>query len=158
MFTGDGSALWLARSLYESGFASQPTSTHRGDGFALTDAWLTAAVRCAPPANKPTREEFRRCQPFLEAELRQLTRVRVVMALGRVAWDAYLRTRSALGQPMLLRKPVFAHGATVEFPDGTVFIASYHPSQQNTFTRRLTRPMLRAVFSKVRRLLTAGNG
>lgn len=158
MFTGDGSAVWLARALYESEFASQPTSTHRNDGFTLRDAWITAAVRCAPPANKPSLDEFRRCQPFLEAELRRLRNVRVVVALGRVAWDAYLRTRRAVGAPMLERKPAFAHGATVTFPDGAVLIGSYHPSQQNTFTGKLTQPMLRAVFSKARRLLSAKPG
>jgi uracil-DNA glycosylase family 4 len=158
IFTGDGSAIWLARSLHESGFATQPTSTHRGDGFALRDAWLTAAVRCAPPANKPTREEFDRCQPFLESEMRRLGRVRVVVALGRIAWDAYLKARRAVGQPMLRRKPAFAHGAAIELPDGTVLIGSYHPSQQNTFTGRLTRPMLRAVFRKAHRLLNSGAG
>ena len=158
MFTGDGSALWLARSLREGGFSSQPTSTHREDGFTLKAAWLTAAVRCAPPANKPTLEEFRRCQRFLEAEITLLKRVSVVVALGKIAWDAYFRARRAVGQLMPPRKPKFAHGAAVAFSDGTILIASYHPSQQNTFTGRLTRPMLRAVFSKARRLLTAGNG
>ena len=158
MFTGDGSAIWLARALHASGFASQPTSTHRNDGFALRDAWITAAVRCAPPANKPTRDEFLCCQPFLEAELTRLGNVRVVVALGRVAWDAYLRTRRAVGAPMLERKPAFAHGATAKFPDGAILIGSYHPSQQNTFTGKLTKPMLDSVFQKARRLLTAQTG
>jgi uracil-DNA glycosylase family 4 len=155
MFTGDGSAVWLARDLYASGFASQQTSTHRGDGFALRDAWITAAVRCAPPANKPSREEFQRCQPFLEAELRLLRHVRVVVALGRVAWEAYLRTRRAVGQPMPERKPGFAHGAIVRFSDGMILLGSYHPSQQNTFTGKLTRSMLARVFRRARRLLNA---
>jgi uracil-DNA glycosylase family 4 len=155
MFTGDGSAIWLARALHRSGFASQPTSTGRNDGFTLRDAWITAAVRCAPPANKPTREEFYRCQPFLEAELEQLTGVRIVVALGRVAWEAYLRTRRAVGQPMPQRKPAFAHGARVEFPDGTVLLGSYHPSQQNTFTGKLTQRMLTRVFRRARALLNA---
>jgi uracil-DNA glycosylase family 4 len=155
MFTGDGSAVWLARALYESGFASQPTSTHRTDGFSLRQAWITAAVRCAPPANKPTREEFHRCQPFLEAELGRLTGVRVVVALGRVAWESYLRTRRAVGQPMPERKPAFGHGARVAFPDGTVLLGSYHPSQQNTFTGKLTRRMLTGVFRRARAFLNA---
>ena len=158
MFTGDGSAIWLARALHASGFASQPTSTHRNDGFALRDAWITAAVRCAPPANKPTRDEFIRCQPFLEAELRTLRNVRVVVALGRIAWDAYLRTRRAVGAPMLKRKPAFGHGAAAKFPDGAVLIGSYHPSQQNTFTGKLTQPMLDSVFQKARRFLNAQAG
>jgi len=155
MFTGDGSAVWLSRALYRSGFASRPTSTHRNDGFALRDAWITAAVRCAPPANKPTREEFLRCQPFLEAELVRFGKARVVVALGRVAWDAYLRTRRAVGAPMPRRKPRFAHGATINLPDGTVLIGSYHPSQQNTFTGKLTQRMLTGVFRRARRLLNA---
>ena len=158
MFTGDGSAIWLARALHASGFASQPTSTHRNDGFALRDAWITAAVRCAPPANKPTRDEFLCCQPFLEAELGRLGNVRVVVALGRIAWDAYLRTRRAVGAPMLERKPAFGHGATAKFPDGAVLIGSYHPSQQNTFTGKLTQPMLDSVFEKAHRLLTVQTG
>jgi uracil-DNA glycosylase family 4 len=150
MFTGDGSAEWLARALYKSGFASQPTSIHRDDGFALHDALITAAVRCAPPGNKPTREEFARCQPFLEEELRRLTRVRVVVALGKIAWDAYFRARRAVGQAMPARKPAFAHGAVVDLPDGTLLLASYHPSQQNTFTGKLTFPMLLHVFQRAR--------
>jgi uracil-DNA glycosylase family 4 len=153
MFTGDGSAEWLARALYESGFASQPTSSHREDGFTLRDALITAAVRCAPPENKPTREEFARCQPFLEEELRRLTRVRVVVALGKIAWDAYVRARRAVEQPLPKRKPTFSHGAEVVLPDGTLLMASYHPSQQNTFTGKLTFPMLLRVFQHARRAL-----
>lgn len=155
MFTGDGSGEWLARALYEAGFASQPASTHVGDGFALADAYITAAVRCAPPGNKPTSRELARCQPYLETELRLLTRVRVVVALGRIAFDAFLRTREATGRPALKPRPRFAHGGEVRFPEGLILIASYHPSQQNTFTGRLTRPMLRAVFQRARRVLNA---
>jgi len=155
MFTGDGSGQWLARALHEAGFASRPTSTHVGDGFALTDAYITAAVRCAPPGNKPTSLEMARCQPYLEAELSLLTRVRVLVALGRIAFEAILRTRRALGRPDLAPKPRFAHGAAVRLPEGVTLIASYHPSQQNTFTGKLTRQMLRKVFQKARLLLNA---
>jgi len=155
MFTGDGSGQWLARALYEAGFASRPTSVHVGDGFALTDAYITAAVRCAPPGNKPTPREMARCQPYLEAELALLTRARVVVALGRIAFDAFLRAREARGRPGLRPKPRFAHGAAARLPEGVTLICSYHPSQQNTFTGKLTRSMLRAVFSKARHLLNA---
>ena len=153
MFTGDGSGQWLARALYEAGFASQPSSIHVGDGFALTEAYITAAARCAPPGNKPTAREMARCQPYLEAELRLLNRVRVVVALGRIAFDAFLRTREAVGRPGLKPKPRFAHGAEFRFPDGITLIASYHPSQQNTFTKKLTRPMLSRVFRRARGLI-----
>lgn len=155
MFTGDGSGQWLARALYDTGFASQPFSTHVGDGFALRDAYITAAVRCAPPGNKPTRGEMARCQPYLEAELRLLRGVRVVVALGRIAFEAFLRVREAAGRPTLKPKPRFFHGAEVRLPEGVTLIASYHPSQQNTFTGRLTRPMLSRVFRKAGRLLNA---
>lgn len=155
MFTGDGSGQWLARALHETGFASQPSSTHVGDGFVLTEAYITAAVRCAPPGNKPTGREMARCQLYLETELRFLERVRVVVALGRIAFEAFLWAREAVGRPALKPKPRFTHGAEVRFPEGITLIACYHPSQQNTFTRKLTRPMLRAVFQKARRLLDA---
>ena len=155
MFTGDTSGQWLARALWETGFASQPTSTQAGDGFTLRDAYITAAVRCAPPGNKPTPLELATCQRYLAAELRLLQRVRVVVALGRIAFEAFLRARRAAGQPDLTPKPRFAHGAATRLPEGTVLIASYHPSQQNTFTGRLTRPMLRRVFREARRLLGA---
>jgi uracil-DNA glycosylase family 4 len=158
MFTGDGSGHWLARALCEAGFASQPTSTHVGDGFALTGAYITAVVRCAPPGNKPTSRELARCQTYLVAELRLLKRVRVVVALGRIAFDAFLRTREATGRPALKPRPRFAHGTEVRFPEGLILIASYHPSQQNTFTGRLTQPMLRAVFKKARDFLNASAG
>ncbi len=153
MFTGDGSSQWLARALYEASFASQPTSTHVGDGFTLTDAYITAVVRCAPPGNKPTSREMARCQPYLETELRLLTHVRVVVALGRIAFDAFLRTREATSRPALKPRPRFAHAAEVRFPEGLILIASYHPSQQNTFTGKLTRPMLSRVFQRARGLI-----
>jgi uracil-DNA glycosylase family 4 len=157
MFTGDESGNWLFEALHAAGFANQPTSVHRDDGLALTDAWITAAVHCAPPDNKPTREEFARCQPFLRDELQALTRVKVVVALGRIGWEAYLRTRKELGWAPPVARPVFGHGAVTRFADGTVLLASYHPSQQNTFTGKLTKPMLRAIFVTARKLANHGS-
>jgi len=158
MFTGDGSGQWLARALHAAGFASQPSSTHVGDGFALTGAYITAAVRCAPPSNKPIPREMARCQPYLEAELTLLSHVRVAVMLGRIAFDAFLRARAALGRPRITPKPRFSHGAEVRLPEGITLIASYHPSQQNTFTGKLTRPMLTRVFRRARRLVTSPVG
>ena len=153
MFTGDRSGDWLFDALHHAGFANQPTSRHRADGLRLRDAWITATIRCAPPANRPTRAELAACEPYLLEELRLLRRVRVVVGLGRIGWQAYLRARRALGRPRPSRAPAFAHGAPTTFPDRVTLIASYHPSQQNTFTGKLTRPMLRGVFRKARRLL-----
>jgi len=157
MFTGDRSGDWLFRALHEAGLANQPTSVHAGDGLRLTGAYITAALRCAPPANKPRPIEMRRCQPYLLEELTLLKDVRVVVALGKIGWDAYLRARRAAG--LLLPRPLprFGHAARSAMPDGTVLLGSFHPSQQNTFTGKLTRPMLRYVFSLAARLAaTAG--
>jgi uracil-DNA glycosylase len=150
IFTGDESGNWLYRALWEAGFANQPTSTHRDDGLTLRDAYVTATVRCAPPANKPAPSEVANCAPYLLEELRLLQGVQVVVALGRIAWQAYLRARRALGLPLPRPLPRFAHGATVTFPDGVTLIATYHPSQQNTFTGKLTREMLREIFVEAR--------
>jgi uracil-DNA glycosylase family 4 len=156
MFTGDRSGDWLFDALHHAGFANRPASTHRDDGLRLRDAWITAAVRCAPPANKPTPGEMTACEPYLLAELSALGRVRVVVGLGRIGWSAYLRARRRLGLPGPTARPVFAHGAAVRFADGVTLLASYHPSQQNTFTGRLTRPMLRGVFRTAGRLVRRG--
>jgi uracil-DNA glycosylase family 4 len=153
MFTGDQSGQWLFQSLWETGFATQPTSEHREDGLRLRDAYVTATLRCAPPANKPTPEEIARCAPYLLEELQLLTRLKVVVGLGRIGWQAYLRARRALGAPAPTHAPVFGHGAVMSFADGATLIASYHPSQQNTFTGKLTRTMLRHVFETARRIL-----
>ena len=153
MFTGDRSGDWLFDALHHAGFANQPTSTHRDDGLVLHDAWITATVRCAPPANKPTPAEIARCEPYLLEELRLLTRARAVVALGRIGWQAYLHARRALALDVPRPIPQFTHGALARFTDGTTLLGTYHPSQQNTFTGKLTRPMLRAIFTKARTLL-----
>jgi uracil-DNA glycosylase family 4 len=152
MFTGDRSGDWLFRALHETGFSTQPSSVHAGDGLRLRDAYITASLRCAPPANKPTPVETARCRPYLLEELRLLRRVRVVVALGKIGWDAYLRARRAMGQGVPRPLPRFGHGAHAGMPDGITLLGSFHPSQQNTFTGKLTRPMLRAVFAQARRL------
>jgi uracil-DNA glycosylase family 4 len=156
IFTGDRSGDFLFRALFEAGFANQPTSTGRGDGLRLTAAYITAAVRCAPPGNAPSPAELGRCQPYLLEELRLLAGVRVVVALGKIAWDAYLRARRARGQPVPRPLPRFGHGAAARMADGTVLLGSFHPSQQNTFTGRLTPAMLRGVLRRARRLAHAG--
>jgi len=153
MFTGDESGNWLFRALWEAGFANQPTSIRRDDGLRLSNAYITATIRCAPPANKPLLEEVTRCQPYLLEELALLDRVRVVVGLGRIGWQAYLRARKATGAAAPLARPEFGHGSLTRFADGVTLMGCYHPSQQNTFTGKLTRPMLRAVFRKARTLL-----
>lgn len=153
MFTGDRSGDFLYGALYETGFASQPTSVSREDGLTLTDAYITAAARCAPPDNKPLPEEFARCRPYLERELDLLKDLRVVVALGKLAFDAYLgilRDRGVIAS----RAPfVFGHGALYRIPKAPALLASYHPSQQNTSTGRLTAAMLRDVFEQARAIL-----
>ncbi len=156
MFTGDRSGDWLFRALHEAGFANQSTSEHAADGLRLDGAYITATVRCAPPANKPTPAEMERCRPFLVEELGRLEGVRVVVALGKIGWDAYLRTRRQLGLAVPRPLPRFGHGALARMADdGITLLGSFHPSQQNTFTGKLTRPMLRAVFVRARRLAGA---
>jgi uracil-DNA glycosylase family 4 len=146
IFTGDRSGDWLFRALWRAGYANQPTSVGRDDGLALKDCYIAAAVRCAPPANKPTPDERDRCLPYLARELALLTEVRVVVVLGQFGYDAVARL---LG---LRPKPRFGHGVEVALPDGRVIVCSYHPSQQNTFTGTLTEAMFDAVFAKARQL------
>lgn len=153
MFTGDGSGDWLYRTLHRFGFANQPTSAQRGDGLALRDLYITAAVRCAPPGNKPTREELDHCQSYLLRELELLDRVRVVVALGQIAFDAFLDTYRKRGMTLPHPKPRFGHGHVYKLEEGLVLIASYHPSRQNTQTGRLTQRMFDAIFKKVRSFL-----
>jgi uracil-DNA glycosylase family 4 len=142
MFTGDKSGEFLYRALYETGFASQPTSVSRDDGLILTGAYIAASAHCAPPDNKPTREELRNCRPYLEHELRLLKNVRVVVALGRIAFDTYL---SVIGE-----RAKFGHNVVHRL--SPILIGSYHPSQQNTSTGKLTAGMLREVFEQARKL------
>ncbi len=161
MFTGDapgGSGEWLARALHAQGFATQPTSRRRGDGFRLLDAYITAAIHCAPPGNRPLPSELANCAPYLHEELRLLRRVRVVIALGRIGFDAYLRAAVALGHAWPRPRPRFGHGAVAELPWGVTLLASYHPSRQNTQTGKLTRAMLEAVFAEARRRLPRAAG
>ena len=155
IFTGDRSGDWLFRALWEAGFANQPTSTHRDDGLVLRDAYITATIRCAPPANKPAPDEVARCEPYLLTELSLLSRVRVVVGLGRIGWQAYLRARRTMELSPPVATPVFGHGTITRFADGAALIASYHPSQQNTFTGKLTREMLRSVFETAQGLIAA---
>lgn len=154
VFTGDRSADWLFEALHRACFANQPESTHLDDGLRLTDAFVTAVVRCAPPGNRPTPAERDECVPWLVEELRLLERARVIVALGGFAWDGTLRTLAALGYPSPRPKPRFGHGAEVEIGP-YVLLGSYHVSQQNTFTGRLTREMLDAIFSRARELAAA---
>jgi uracil-DNA glycosylase len=151
IFTGDRSGDWLFASLHRTGFANQPTSTHRDDGLRLRDLYLAAAVRCAPPANKPTPDERDRCLPYLVREVELLERVRVVVALGNFAYDAVGRVLAGTGTPLPRPRPRFGHGVEVAAGALTV-VCSYHPSQQNTFTGKLTEPMLDAVFERARAL------
>jgi uracil-DNA glycosylase len=153
MFTGDQSGDWVYRTLHRFGFANQPTSMHRGDDLTLRDAYITAAARCVPPDNKPSSDELVACRPYLRRELELLRRVRVVVPLGKIAFDAYLTARRELGLPRQDARPLFAHGAVTPFPDGVLLVASYHPSRQNTQTGRLTQAMFDAIFARVRQEL-----
>ena len=152
VFTGDRSGDWLFAALHRAGFANQPTSVRAGDGLELSDAYIAAAVRCAPPANKPTVEERERCLPYLRRELGLLSDVRVVVALGQFAWDVVCR------EFVIRPKPKFAHGAEVAISPEVVLIGSYHPSQQNTFTGTLTVPMFDSVFTRARHLCAGAPG
>jgi uracil-DNA glycosylase len=151
VFTGDRSGDWLFAALWRCGLANQPTSVARDDGLRLRDAWVAAAVRCAPPANKPTPEERDTCLPWTERELALLGEVRVIVCLGAFAWDAALRLRGRLGDPVPRPRPRFGHG--VELPgERLTLIGCFHPSQQNTFTGKLTEPMTDAVLVRARTL------
>jgi uracil-DNA glycosylase family 4 len=155
MFTGDRSGDFLYRALNETGFASQAESRSRDDGLTLSGAYISAAVRCAPPDNKPAPDEFRKCRPYLERELDSLKNLRVVVALGRIAFDAYLTILRDRG--VIRSRAAYAFGHDVEHsmgPGMPVLVASYHPSQQNTSTGKLTAEMLRKVFERARHLLT----
>ena len=157
VFTGDRSGDWIVAALHRAGYASGPTSVHAGDGLVLTGARMVPAVRCAPPDNAPTPGERDTCAPWLDRELDLLADARVVLALGRFAWDAGLAAARRRGWAVPRPRPAFGHGAQVDLatPAGTVhLLASYHVSQQNTFTGRLTEPMLDAVLARATALLT----
>ena len=156
-FTGDASGKFMFPVLYETGFASQPNATDRNDGLTLEDLYITAAVRCAPPDNKPLPQELLECSRFLDRELAGLEKVKVVVALGKIGFDAYLsyvkrRDLLAGSQAFLFKHFPFKHGASYRLPDGKVLLASYHPSNQNTQTGKLTREMFVKIFKQAAKL------
>ncbi len=151
-FTGDASGNFMYPVLHETGFANQPTATDRSDGLRLHDLYITAAARCAPPDNKPLPEELANCAPFLDREIEGLKKLKVVVALGKIGFDAYLNYLKRHG--LLVSKALyeFAHSAKYEMPDGKILLASYHPSNQNTQTGKLTRKMFVEIFKEAARL------
>lgn len=151
-FTGDASGNFMYPVLYETGFANQPTATKRDDGLKLKDLYITAAARCAPPDNKPLPEELANCSEYLDREIKGLKRLNVVVALGKIGFEAYLNHLKRIGMITSKRGYVFAHGAQYSLPDGRILIASYHPSNQNTQTGKLTRAMFLEIFKKAARL------
>jgi uracil-DNA glycosylase family 4 len=151
VFTGDRSGDWLFAAMHRAGYASQPTSEHAGDGLTLRGAWVTAAVKCAPPDNMPTPEERDACAPWVLRELGALPELRAVVALGGFAWGQLLRLLRQGGHALPVPQPRFGHAVEVPLPGGPTLIGSYHPSQQNTFTGRLTPEMLDDVFAAARR-------
>jgi uracil-DNA glycosylase family 4 len=154
IFTGDRSGDWLYRALHKAGFANQPTSVHAKDGLKLNDSYVSCVVKCAPPDNKPEPEELKRCSPYLEREIAAIKQARVFLALGGIALQGLwplLGSRDARGK--LAARPKFGHGAERELGNGRTLLMSYHPSQQNTFTGRLTEPMLDQVFERASVLL-----
>jgi uracil-DNA glycosylase family 4 len=154
-FTGDASGDWLYEALHRYGWASQPVSRSRDDDLELTDCYITAAARCAPPDNRPTSQELERCRPYLEAELALLTGVRAVLALGRIGWESWLRAAGWWARLPTRERPRFAHGEETVLPKGMVLVSSFHPSRQNTNTGRLTRPMWYGVFERIRTIVPA---
>jgi len=151
-FTGDASGNFLYPVLYETGFASQPCATSREDGLTLKDLYITAAARCAPPDNKPFPIELSNCAPYLQRELEGLKRLKVIVALGKIGFDAYLNYLKQLGQLSSKGSYGFAHGVKYNMPDGRILLASYHPSNQNTQTGKLTRPMFLSIFKQAAEL------
>lgn len=147
MFTGDRSGDWLYRALYKAGFAEKAESVTRDDGQRLIDCYITATCRCAPPLNKPLPSEIRKCRPFLHQELRLLRNLRVIIGLGRIGFESAFQSFQELNWTDLRKKPRFSHGASVALNKRVTLLASFHPSQQNTFTGRLTEPMFDRVFT-----------
>src|ERR1700756_998906 len=152
-FTGDGSGHFMYPVLHKAGFASQPTATHRDDGLRLIDAYITAAVRCAPPQNKPTPDEIANCSEHLDRELAALKNVKVVIVLGKIAFDAYLNYLKRRGDLKSKAGFLFSHGETYKLPDGRTLLCSYHPSLQNTLTGKLTEKMFMDVFRKAKKII-----
>ncbi|MCU1285606.1 MAG: Uracil-DNA glycosylase superfamily [Acidobacteriales bacterium] len=152
-FTGDGSGYFMYPVLHHTGFASQSSATHRDDGLKLHDAYITAVGRCAPPLNKPTPEELSNCSIFLDRELALFKNLRVVITLGKIAFDAYLRALKREGVISSGAAYTFGHAAEYKLPNGIILLASYHPSMQNTNTGRLTEKMFSEIFLRARRLL-----
>jgi len=151
-FTGDASGTFMYPVLYETGFANQPTATHRDDGLKLTNLYITAAARCAPPDNKPLPQELTNCASYLERELQGLKGLRVIVALGKIGFDAYLDYLKRQGKLRIKAAYSFRHAAQYTMPDGRILLASYHPSNQNTQTGRLTRTMFLEIFNQAARL------
>jgi uracil-DNA glycosylase len=151
-FTGDASGKFMYPVLYETGFANQQTATDRNDGLKLTNLYITAAVRCAPPDNKPQPQELAECSYFLDRELAGLKDVKVIVALGKIGFDAYLNYVKRRGELASKKDFVFRHGASYQMPDGKVLLASYHPSNQNTQTGKLTREMFVEIFKRAAKL------
>jgi uracil-DNA glycosylase family 4 len=154
IFTGDRSGDWLYRALYNSGFANQPTSAHRNDGLRLVECHITAAIHCCPPDNKPLPSEMANCRPYFFEELRELKKVSVVVPLGFIAFKTYFGARKQLGWINPVPLPRFGHGVTFGLEDGVTVICSYHPSQQNTLTGKLTESMLDDVFRRARKVIS----
>jgi uracil-DNA glycosylase family 4 len=151
-FTGDASGKFMFPVLYETGFANQPDATDREDGLKLKGLYITAAVRCAPPGNKPLPQELANCAPYLDREVEGLKNVKVVVALGRIGFEAYLNYLKRRGQLGSRNAYIFHHGATYKMPDGKTLLASYHPSNQNTQTGKLTRQMFIRIFKEAARI------
>ena len=156
-FTGDGSGDFLFPTLYEAGFASAPKALSRHDGLLLKDLWISAVVRCAPPGNKPTLEEQRNCAPWLDEELTLLPELRVVICLGKIAFDGFIAHQQRMGHIARRSGYVFGHAAEYTLPSGLTALASYHPSLQNTNTGKLTRAMFLEVFMRARTLANLDN-
>lgn len=153
VFTGDCSGDWLYEALHVFGFANQPTSTHKEDGLRLSNCYIASVVRCAPPDNKPLPREFAACRPYLVSELQLFKYVQVVITLGKIAFDHYLKACRDLGHILPAPVPKFGHGKMYHLPWGITLIGSYHPSQRNTQTGFLTRPMFHSVFWKARTII-----
>jgi uracil-DNA glycosylase len=153
MFTGDSSGNWLYEALHRHGFATQPESLTRDDPLQLIDCYLGAAARCAPPDNKPTPGELANCRPYLKAELALLPNVRVVVVLGKIAWENYLKASGRWDHLRPADRPPFGHGREHRFPDGVTLLSSFHPSRQNTNTGKLTREMWYDIFRQARQLV-----